>query len=382
MPRFRFVHAADLHLDTPFVGARAETPLIADVLREATFKAWDRVITTCIEQSAAFLLIAGDIFDASLKGLRAQIRFREGLERLDEQSIPVYVTHGNHDPLDSLSASLPPPPNTHVLGANMQMLEVRRDGQVLACITGVSHPHKNESRNLARLFPSPPSQFGREVFQVALLHCNVGAETGHDPYAPCELDDLVNAGYQYWALGHAHERRILSRSPWVVYPGNTQGRSLREAGPRGCLVIEVDGQDVVEEPLFVETDAVRWLSSDVDVESVSTTQALIDGLLTKCRVLQGEGDGRPVMARLVVRGRTQLYRELRRPGHLMDLEDAVRERAAAWNPFVSLAVLALQVRPAIDLSALRSTPDFLGELLRAADELSLEDCLRIWEPLL
>src|SRR6202521_3715966 len=177
MPRFRFVHAADLHLDTPFACACTDLPQVGEALREATFQAWDRVISSCIESGAAFLLVAGDIFDASQKSLRAQIRFREGLERLDRYSIPVFVAHGNHDPLDSLFASLPPPPNTRVFGSEVETLEVRRDGQLLATVTGISHPQKNESRNLARLFPSPASQAGTEVLQVAMLHCNVGAET-------------------------------------------------------------------------------------------------------------------------------------------------------------------------------------------------------------
>jgi DNA repair protein SbcD/Mre11 len=288
-------------------------------LREATFRAWDRVICACIENRAAFLLVAGDVFDASQKSLRAQLRFREGLERLDRNSIPVFVAHGNHDPLDSLSASLPPPPNTYVFRSEVETREVSRDGQLLALVTGVSHPRKNESRNLAKLFRSPASPNGAHVFRVGLLHCNVGAETGHDPYAPCNLDDLVNAGYDYWALGHVHERRVLSRSPWIVYPGNTQGRSLRELGPRGCLLVDVEEAEVVGEPSLIETDAVRWISGDVEVEPFSNTQELLDGLVAKCQKLQQSAIGRPVMSRLVVNGRTPLYRELRRPGHAADL---------------------------------------------------------------
>jgi DNA repair exonuclease SbcCD nuclease subunit len=155
VPRFCFVHAADLHLDTPFACAHTESPQVAEALRQATFQAWDRVVSACIENRAAFLLVAGDIFDASEKSLRAQLRFREGLERLGQGSIPVFVAHGNHDPLDSLFASLPPPPNTYVFGAEVETREVRRDGHLLALVTGISHPQKNESRNLAKLFPSP-----------------------------------------------------------------------------------------------------------------------------------------------------------------------------------------------------------------------------------
>ena len=359
-----------------------DSPQVADALRGATFQAWDRIISACIENHAAFLLVAGDIFDATQKSLRAQLHFREGLERLNRCSIPAFVAHGNHDPLDSISASLPPPPNTYVFGPEVETREVRRDGQLLALVTGVSHPRKNESRNLAKLFPSPPSLAGAKVFRAAVLHCNVGAETGHDPYAPCDLDDLIKAGYDYWALGHVHERCILSRSPWVVYPGNTQGRSLRELGSRGCFLVEVDEGEVSSEPSLVETDAVRWFSTDVDAEPFSTTQNLLESLLAQCLGLQQTAENRPAMIRLVVQGRTSLYRELSRKGYAADLEETVRERTAGWTPFVNLAAMDLALRPPLDLEVLRSSSDFVGEMLRAADELSRETCLEAWEPLL
>lgn len=381
MAHFCFIHVADLHLDTPFACTRVGSPQIAEILREATFRAWERVVSTCVEKSVAFLVVVGDIFDASQKSLRAQLRFREGLERLNQHSIPVFVTHGNHDPLDSVSASLPPPSNTYVFGPEVETREVRRDGRALAVLTGISHPHKNESRNLARLFSSACNQEGPDVFRLALLHCNVGAETGHDAYAPCELTDLVKPGYDYWALGHVHERRVLSRSPWIVYPGNTQGRSLRELGSRGCMLVEVEGTEVVGEPQFVETDAVRWFSVDIDAEPFCNTHELLEGLLRECLRLQQTADRRPVVARLVVRGRTHLYRELRRPGYIADLEDEVRATTAAWNPFVDLAVLNVAVRPPLDLESLGTVPDFLGDLLRGAN-LDREQCFRALEPLL
>ena len=381
MARFCFIHVADLHLDTPFACTRVDSPQVAEILREATFQAWERVVSACIDNSAAFLVVVGDIFDASQKSLRAQLRFREGLERLNHRSIPVFVTHGNHDPLDSVSASLPPPPNTYVFGPEVETREVCRDGQPLALLTGISHPQKNESRNLARMFSAASSQDSSGLFRLALLHCNVGAETGHDAYAPCELTDLTSAGYDYWALGHVHERRLLSRAPWIVYPGNTQGRSLRELGSRGCVLVEVEGAEVVGEPRFVETDAVRWFSVDIDAEPFANTHELLEGLLRECLRFQQAADGRPAIGRLVVRGRTRLYRELRRPGYIADLENEVRATTAAWNPFVDLAVLNLVVRPPLDLDSLGTAPDFLGDLLRGAN-LDQEQCLRALEPLL
>jgi hypothetical protein len=147
------------------------------------------------------------------------------------------------------------------------------------------------------------------------------------------------------------------------------------------VLVEVEGTEVVGEPRFIETDAVRWFSVDIDAEPFANTHELLEGLLRECLRLQQAADGRPVVARLVVRGRTHLYRELRRPGYIADLEDEVRATTAAWNPFVDLAVLNLVVRPPLDLDCLGTAPDFLGDLLRSAN-LDQEQCIRALEPLL
>jgi len=377
--RFCFVHTADLHLDSPFYCLRASSEPVAQALREATFQAWEQVIAACLEHRAAFLLVAGDVFDSSLKSLRAQLRFHQGLERLARESIAVFVACGNHDPRDSWPAWSRPPDNTWVFGEQAEARQVRRDGELLAVVTGISHPHKNETRDLTALFPPPAGPDA--ALQVAVLHANAGGQTGHEPYAPCEIEDLAGRGYHYWALGHVHRGGILRRDPWIVYPGNTQGRHLRETGPRGCYLVQVEDGAIAEAPRFVETDAVRWLEQEIDAEGLPTTQELLEAVTESCRRLQQQGGGRPVAARLTVRGRTPLYGELRRLGHLEDLQAEARDRAAALDPFVWLAELNFQARPPLDLEALRNSPDFLGELLGSSEALTPDDCRQEWENL-
>ena len=147
------------------------------------------------------------------------------------------------------------------------------------------------------------------------------------------------------------------------------------------MLVEVEGSEVLGEPKFIETDAVRWLSADVQAERFKNAQELIEGLIAECRNLQELAEGRPVMARLVVRGRSHLYREFRRTGYLAGLEEEVRSQTADFNPFVELAALDFSVKPALDLDALQSAPDFLGELLRGAQGFTKEDCDAAWEAL-
>ena len=107
MPSLKFVHTADLHLDSPFVGMRNEAPEhVADDLCRATFDAYANIIDLCIEEQVHALLIAGDVYDGGDRSFRAQLKFGDGLQRLDDAGIRSFVCHGNHDPLDGWEARL------------------------------------------------------------------------------------------------------------------------------------------------------------------------------------------------------------------------------------------------------------------------------------
>ena len=60
----RFVHAADLHLDSPFTGIRATAPEnVAQALYSATFDSYQNIVDLCISERVDALLVAGDIYD-------------------------------------------------------------------------------------------------------------------------------------------------------------------------------------------------------------------------------------------------------------------------------------------------------------------------------
>ena len=255
MKPFSFVHTADLHLDSPFVGLRDVDEKVVREIREATFHTFDRIVDLCVDRKADFLLVAGDIYDGRDRSLRAQLRFRDGLRRLSDEGISSFVVHGNHDPLDSWAATLEWPERAHIFGGNAVTAEpVERDGQTIALVYGISYPTQEVRANLARKFRRRDD--GK--FAIGLLHCNVGVDTGHEPYAPCTMKDLAGAGMDYWALGHVHNNRVLSsKEPMIVYPGNPQGRTPLEVGARGCYFVEVreTGRARAE---FVPVDSVRW----------------------------------------------------------------------------------------------------------------------------
>ena len=360
MKGFRFVHTADLHLDSPFVGLEEIDESVASDLREATFRTFERIIDLCIDEDAAFLLVAGDIYDAGDRSLRAQLRFRDGLKRLSDEGITSFVVHGNHDPLNGWAATLEWPKLAHNFGGgDVTAVPVVIDGETIAHVYGVSYPTADVRSNLAKGFHRTDDG----PFAIGLLHCNVGSDTGHAPYAPCTLEDLAESGMDYWALGHVHNHELLSHErPMVVYPGNPQGRNPRELGPRGCYVVDVDtqGHPTAE---FVPVDTIRWLEESVSIDQMESEEELITAVEGACQRMREQADGRAAVGRIGVTGRGPLYRSLVRPGFVADLADQMRETEGGQDPFVWIERVDVDARPAIDLEKRRQGQDFVADFL-------------------
>jgi len=366
MKPFSFVHGADLHLDSPFTGVTAQAPDVAEALRAATFEAFQSLIQLCLDRRPAFLLLAGDVYDGADRSLRAQLRFRDGLATLAEQGIRSFVVHGNHDPLEGWSSSITWPPEVHVFGKDtVETVTVEKDGSPIAAVSGVSYGRRRETRNLAQRF-SAEERGG--LFQIALLHCNCGANADHEAYAPCSLSDLQGAGFDYWALGHVHEKAVLTESPYVVYPGNTQGRHIREQGERGCYWVTVnEAHNAAVE--FCALDAVRWLTGEVRIDDFDTIDRLERGLAETVETFREHADGRSVVCRIALAGRGPLYKELRRPNAVADLLEHVRERFASERPFVWLEAIEANCRPEVDLAKRRKGTDLLAQVLNEAGDI-------------
>jgi DNA repair exonuclease SbcCD nuclease subunit len=376
-PDFSFVHAADLHLDTPFKGIGSTAPQVAEQLREASLAAFDSLVELCLKRRVAFLVVAGDIYDGPERGLRAQLRFRDGLARLSAAGIASFVVHGNHDPVETGWSALggPWPDRVTVFGTGtVKAVPVEIDGIALATVQGISFAQRSERENLALRFVRDA---GPGV-QVGVLHCNVqGAASGYDDYSPCTLDDLRSIGLDYWALGHVHARMVLSGhkgsdEPWVVYPGNLQARSPKpsERGPKGAVVVHVSAGRVAEiEP--VGCDVVRFDLVELDIGEIDDLAELRDRLASASRDRLASADGRSLVLRGQLVGRSELHFDVRRPGTLEDLLIALRDDFADDQPFCWWASIDDRSRPPVDLDAARAGSDFAADLIALADQLGL-----------
>lgn len=367
--QFTFIHAADLHLDSPFRGVSAsatEHRDIVETLRAATWSAFDSLITLCQKEQAAFLLLAGDVYDATDRSLRAQLRLRDGLVRLGEAGIQTFWVHGNHDPADSHQAGIAWPDTVQRFDSDTpETREATHGGTAVAEITGASHPGRSERRNLAGKMT--PGSTG--LLQIALLHANVGAAGSHANYAPCNLADLRDAGFDYWALGHVHEHAVLARAPHVVYPGSLQGLSVREPGPRGCVVATADTDTRQIKTRFCPLDSVRWAVIELPVTGLRTADVVEQQLQAAIdRELVAAG-GRPLVARTVLTGESEMWRDLQNPFEREGILERLRDWAVTLDPWVWIQDLKAACRPPLDLDDLRGGNDLVAQVLASGLDL-------------
>lgn len=366
MASFRFVHAADLHLDTPFEGIGRVSPGMAEALRDASLDALDALVEVALSQDAAFLVIAGDLYDGPERGVRAQLRFLRAVERLREAGVRVFVVQGNHDAHEGWSAVARWPENVTFFGSGeVGTVVVQKDGDPVATVHGVSFPQPDTTENLALKF----SRGDGPGLHVGVLHCNVGGRPEHEPYSPCSLDDLRRANLDYWALGHVHQGGVLHREdPWVAYSGNTQGRSPKpsELGAKGAYVVTVqDG--AVSDVAFHALDRVRFANLAIDVSGLDDMASLRGALEEGLEALRAEHSGRGLVVRATLAGRGGLHDDLARTDAVAELLDDLREEAEDLRPLVWWERFVDRTRPAVSREAILKRDDFSAELLRAAD---------------
>ncbi|MBM7563671.1 metallophosphoesterase family protein [Paenibacillus sacheonensis] len=381
---FRFIHAADLHVDSPFRGLSEAPSHVREALQASTFRAVARLVDAAIAEAVDFVVIAGDLYDSADRSLRAQLALQKEWQRLHAHGVQLFVIHGNHDPLSGQQAALRWPDSVYFFGAERveQVPAYTRQGELAAYITGISYGTRSVTANLAAGYKARMD----DSYGIALLHGNVDGIDGHDPYAPCRLDELVGAGFHYWALGHIHIRAVLHEYPHVVYAGNTQGRHAKESGAKGCYVVDVSASRETE-LRFVPLDSVRWLNVQTAIEGLTSEQELLDAMEDEvCRAAADCG-GRSIMARFSLVGRGVLHARLGDSERLQELLEGLRERIAENGSglfstgnseygWCWISELEASTGAPIDLAALAEEDSFIGELIRESRQAESGEALQ------
>lgn len=363
MSHFKFIHAADLHIESPYKGVKSLNKKLGEALVQRGFEAYDQLIQTCIDEAIDFLLIAGDSFDSESGSLGAQYRFFSGLEKLHKHGINVYIICGNHDPLNRWAKNFQLPNNVFRFKANDIQQEVfSKEGKALASIYGVSYGEKEEFNGLAEHF----KRTDQNSFAIGMLHGMLSGKEGHTPYCPFTLDQLRASGMDYWALGHIHKREIIhEKNPIAVYSGNIQGRHFNETGEKGCYLIEVERGTVTEQK-FIQLSSIIFERSELDINDIENMDVLfaeIDAL--KERLLAKDN---AYMLRITLTGNTNLYSELTDQQSVGELLKSINAQNNYDRDFVYIDRLINKTQPIIDLEARKKASDFLADLIQRFDQ--------------
>ncbi|MGM7700143.1 metallophosphoesterase family protein [Pseudalkalibacillus sp. Hm43] len=273
MQKVRFIHTADLHLDTPFKGLGHLPEAIFERIKQSTFDSFERIITEAIRQKVDFVVISGDLYDGANRSLRAQLFLKKQFIRLEEASIEVFAIHGNHDHLQGKFVQLTWPENVHFFGSEEpDMHSFHKNNDVVAHLYGYSYPQRAVTENIAARY----EVIDGAPFHIALLHGTVGGNTDHDPYAPFTIQELIEKPFDYWALGHIHIRSELNQEPPIVYPGNIQGLNRKEEGSKGCYLVELS--EAGNHLQFIQTAPIQWQTTTLSAEGIGGMDDLLNGL--------------------------------------------------------------------------------------------------------
>lgn len=361
----RFIHCADIHLDSPLRGLESYEGAPTEKMRKATRRAFENVIDLAIERSVDFVIIAGDIFDGDWPDFNTGLYFSSQLRRLAGAEIRVFLTYGNHDAVSRITKSVPLPKNVFVFPAHSPATEII---EVLGvAIHGQSFASEAVTINLASGYPVPRSG----LLNIGVLHTALSGREGHQTYAPTTADRLSDMGYDYWALGHVHHREVVRESPWIVFPGNIQGRHARETGAKGCMVVDAEPGIGIQSVEFVATDVARWQQIDIDIAGMTVEEELHSEIQWHVRSAKADAEDRTLALRLNISGNGPLH------GRIVANREALRARVSASIDEASdgnawLEKIRVKVTAPLDLAQLAERDDPIGLLIRDLNTLAKE----------
>lgn len=274
----KFIHTADLHLDSPFLGLKSHVlpNELWEKVHQSTFDSFQRIIDDAIEQQVDFVLLAGDLFDREERSVAADAFLVAQLNRLNEHGIEAFISFGNHDYSTADPASFGYPANTLVFGNQVETKQYTlNDGQVVA-ISGFSFDKQWITQPMIQDYPTAVSDVN---WNIGMLHGSLSSLNSPEAnYAPFTLSELEEKGYDYWALGHIHKRQSLNEQQTINYSGNTQGRHINESGEKGYLLVQSDDQHLRTK--FVPTAPIVWDRVAISLDEISADQ-IVESILEK-----------------------------------------------------------------------------------------------------
>ena len=314
---FKFVHTADIHLDSPLKSLAMRDAELADLVGNATRTVLTRIVDLCISEQVQALVIAGDLYDGAQTSMKTARFLAVELERLAGEGIPAFLIRGNHDALSKITRELVLPDTVRVFSGRAEVIETLWNGHDVA-VHGISFSAPHAPDSLLDKFHTPVPG----VFNIGLLHTSLDGAAGHDPYAPCSLAELQATGFQYWALGHIHQRAAHPGKTNVVMPGIPQGRDIGEAGLKTVTLVSVDdsGSVTLSERALAVAQFVRMPVACGDLHNWSD---LVAELCTALTTIRQQHDAEHLIVRPVLTGISPLAWRARRDADLLRAQTQV-----------------------------------------------------------
>ena len=355
---YRFVHTADIHLDSPLRSLALLNTDLAELIGNATRQAFTNIIDLCLEEQVDALMIAGDLYDGDQTSMKTAGFLAAQMRRLDQVGIRVFTIRGNHDALSRITKELVLPEAVKVFGGRAETVALdRAAGRPDVAVHGISFSRPHTLDSLLPKFKAPVDG----AVNIGLMHTSLAGAPGHDPYAPCGVTDLAAAGFDYWELGHVHKREVHSNTPAIVMPGMPQGRDINEAGAKSATLVTIgDDRSVHLEERLTSVAQFEPVSVDLsDVEDWRDMVASIGGALEKARERAASDH---LVVRLSVTGATPLVWRIRRDADLLKAE-AEDRGAATGNVWVEKVEISC-LPPRLTANTGAATPIFeLRELI-------------------
>ena len=372
--RIKFIHCADLHLDSPFQGLTTKEPSLADRFKHSTNEAFVKIIDLCLAEKIDFLTIGGDTFDGADRSLCAQILLRDQFEKLHKANIPVIIVAGNHDPLSDWLTEIQYPENVHLLAGNkVEQVPIEKNGKIITTLFGISYKVREVAENLSLKFQVKE----KDTISIGLLHANVGSRKEHASYAPCSINDLKAANMDIWLLGHIHTPEILCDDPLILYPGNIQGRHINEDGPRGCYIIKIDSSCKISYE-FKPVQNILWKQEEINIKDIMTAIELTDVLSDKCEeeLSKLSNNEKGIVIRWKLIGSSPLYHELTMTNKTEETKEILVERFFKQTPFIFPESIRLSIKPERQKENYLNQENFIGDFLRLAGKVENDDQMK------
>ena len=358
MSSFRFIHAADLHLGSPFQGLAMKDAAVAEIFLEASRKAFTALVDQAVEQEVDFFVVAGDVYDGDWKDNKIGLFFNREVARLERAGIPVFLLKGNHDAESVITKTITLPKNVREFPVNkpgtftLDHLKVALHGQGFA--------ERSATENLALAYPPPKAGW----FNIGVLHTSLTGREPHAAYAPCSVEDLRSRGYDYWALGHVHEFEMVAEEPLIIFPGNLQGRSIREQGAKGAVLVRVDDGRISHQRII--TDSARFAETSLSVEVDDDLAAILRRIEVTLETVAEAMEGRPLALRIRLTGKSRYRQELL--ARAQDFRDEAQAACHRCHEDIWLEKLDVRVEDVSAGKAEATAPGGLGiESLLAGD---------------